>query len=251
MDMSRLTERLTGNSMPPGTHVAWLARSFGRRDLAPLLHDDVAALSEILRSVVAPAGTKILATGDPADAAYIVESGEVELLSRHGGRRSLVSIQRAGGVFGDVPMLCALAFPFDAVARRDSRLLVVGHDELLDILSRHPAIGLRWLSSAVKRLEHANRRLAALASGDVAARVTVLLADEVAGQPDHDRPIEIDLTQSEIAALLGVGRQAVNRAIQKLADDHVVRTAYGRVLVDDPAALLDRGGRAFPVAPSC
>ncbi len=204
----------------------------------------------------AVAGETIVRAGETARAAHIVERGEVELFTRVGGERSLVSIQRAGGVFGDVPLLCGVGLPFDAVARSDSRLLLVREEDLLDLLAEHPAIGLRWLSSAVRRLEHANRRLASLTTGDVAERVVVLLADEIVGRGPVTAtgPVStavVDLTQAEIAALLGASRQAVNRVLRDLAGEGVLHTDYGRVVVDDPAAVVARGGRAFPTAPSC
>lgn len=252
MDLPELVGRMSRRGMPPSTHVAWMARSFGRRDLAPLRPDDVAALAGILRAVDVPAGTRLLSVGDPADTAYIVESGEVDIFTRRDGLRSLVSIQRAGGVFGDVPLLCAMPFPFDAVARRDARLLEVGHDELIEVLSTHPAIGLRWLSSAVRRLEHANRRLASLTTGDLGQRVAVLLADEVTVLPPPGRrTVDIELTQGEIAALLGASRQSVNRILRELGEAGIVSTAYGRVVVEDAETLFHRAGLGAPAAPSC
>ena len=77
----------------------------------------------------------------------------MELALRRGPRRILVGIQRAGGVFGDIPLLCEMPFPYAAVARTPAGLLRLPKDSLTDLLARHPAIALRWLSSVVKRLE--------------------------------------------------------------------------------------------------
>lgn len=229
--------------MPPaGTerHVAWVARSFGRRDLPTLRPDDVAALGDSLTSIRYEAGTRVHAAGDPSSRAYIVKEGEVELHVRRGRSTSLVGIQRPGGVFGDVPLLCDMPFPYQATARSASTLLVVEREALLDILSTHPAVALRWLTTVVQRLEHANRRIVALTMGSVRSRVLALLRDEVVmRESDH-----VDLTQSEIAALLGTTRQSVNRAVQALADEGLVDTSYGGLTITDVPTLLTMTGQA-------
>lgn len=229
--------------MPPaGTeqHVAWVARSFGRRDFPTLRTEDVAALAGLLATVRHEAGARIHAAGDPSSRAYIVQDGEVELHVRRGRTKTLVGIQRPGGVFGDVPMLCDMPFPYQATARSAVTLLVVEREALLGILSTHPAVALRWLTTVVQRLEHANRRIVALTMGDVRSRVLALLRDEVVmRESDH-----VDLTQSEIAALLGTTRQSVNRAIQALVDEGLVDTSYGGLTISDVPRLMTMTGQA-------
>ncbi|MBW3578038.1 MAG: Crp/Fnr family transcriptional regulator [Actinobacteria bacterium] len=221
------------------THVAWLARRFGRPELAPFTVSDVAALTTTLQRVGLRAGEKLLTAGEVADAAYVVEHGEIELfLPRHGSRH-LVAIHRPGGVIGDIPLLCEMPAPYTAVARRDATVLVIEHGALLDLLGTHPAIALRWLTSTVRRLEHANRRIVALTIGDLRDRVLALLADELAG----DERRHVDLTQAEMAALLGATRQSVNRVLHEFVGEGVIATGYGGVEVIDPRRLIALAGQ--------
>lgn len=238
MDVRATLARL----MPAGgadmaTHVAWLARRFGRSELAPFTSADVAALSRTLERVELHAGELLHRAGEAARAAYVVERGEVELTVSRGGTRHLVAIQRPGGVIGDIPLLCAMPAPYTARARADAALLTIRQDALLELLAAHPAIALRWLTSTVRRLEHANRRIVALTVGDLRGRVIALLADELAeGEV-------IDLTQAEIAGLLGASRQSVNRVLGELTSEGLVRTGYGTVEVTDPRRLLELAGQ--------
>lgn len=239
--------RLPGDRGMAG-HVAWMARDFGRRDRAPLSAEDVEALARFLEPVEARAGQRILSPGEPAEAAYVVERGEVELLVRKGRRRALVAIQRTGGVFGDVPLLCDIPFPFVAVARTEATLLRLDRDQLVDLLSTHPAIALRWLTNVVKRLERANRRVVELTVGDLRARTLALLADEVIGHDGHRA--QVRLTQSEIAALLGATRQSVNRVLRRLAGEGLVEQRYGEIEVTDPERIIQLAGGG-PLARVC
>lgn len=230
------------STLTPGrgmaTHVAWMARDFGRRDYSPFSPADLEALAGTLDALVVPAGQRILSAGQAADTAYVVESGEIELLVRRGGRRSLVAVERAGSVLGDVPLLCDMAVPFDAIARTEATLLKLERAVLLDLLARHPAIALRWLTSLVRRLERANRRVVELTVGDLRGRTLALIADELV---TGDRR-GVRLTQAEMAALLGATRQSVNRVLRHLAREGLVTQRYGEVHIADPARILELAG---------
>lgn len=238
-------KHLIGNLAPPGppgmaTHVAWIAKDFGRPNISLFSPADIDALGRTLESSSVPAGQRVLSPGAPADAAYIVESGEVELIVRRGARRSVVGIQRAGGVFGDVPLLCEMPFPFAAVARVKTTLLRLEKASLVELLTTHPTIALRWLTSVVRRLEHANRRIVQLTVGDLPARMVALLASEIA--QDGRQTTEVRLTQSELAALLGATRQHVNRVLRELAENGLVQQQYGAIEILDPQRLMQMAG---------
>lgn len=221
----------------PGTmaaHAAWLARDFGRREMAPLTASDIEVLSRTFQPMEVKAGTKLLAAMRLPDAAYIVEAGEVELVMRRGARRLVLGIARAGDVIGDVPLLCDMAPPFSAIARTDAKLLKLERAALQDLLEKYPAISLRWLSSLVRRLEQAQRRIVALMVGDIRARTLAILGEELlaAGRS------EVRLSQGEIAALLGATRQSVNRVLGQLSSEGLINQQYGKIEILDPDRIL-------------
>lgn len=228
-------------------HLSWLARDFGQRSIAPLTADDIDALADLLEAVTLPAGRRILSPGAAPDAAYIVRSGKVEIWlgSRRGG--ALLQVQSAGGVFADVPLLCDVPFPYTVIAKTDVTLLKLPRDKLVDLLSRHPRIALRWLTSTVKRLEYANRRIANLTAGNLRSRVLALLASEVA---DRGGAATIPLTQAEIAALLDAKRQSVNRVLAGLAAEGYLRQQYAGIEILDHSRLLQIAG-SLAVNASC
>lgn len=216
------------------SHAKWLASSFGRPELAPLTSADLLVLSDLLDPIRVEAGQRILSPGQPAEGAYIVEAGEVQLFLRRGDRRLLVSVQRTGGVFGDVPLLCEQQFAYTATARTDATLLRLGTSDLNRLLVEHPAVALRWLSSVVQRLELAHRRIVELTVGSLRSRVLALLADEAGGGIT-----EVRLTQTEIAALLGASRQSVSRVLAELTAEGLVRRQYGSIEIVDSERLLE------------
>ncbi len=220
------------------SHAAWLARDFGRREMAPLTPADVEVLARTFEPIQVKAGTKLLAAMHQPEAAYIVQAGEVEVVMRRGPRRLVLGIARSGDVVGDVPMLCNMAPPFSAVARTDARLLKLERAALQELLEKYPAISLRWLSSLVRRLEASQRRIIALMVGDIRARTIAILAEEILAVGRS----EVQLSQSEIGALLGATRQSVNRVLGQLSSDGLIHQEYGRIEILEPDRILDLAG---------
>ena len=203
--------------------------------MAPLTPSDLDVLSRTFQPIAVRAGTTLLAAMRAPDAVYIVESGEVELVIRRGARRLVLGIARPGDVVGDVPMLCDMPPPFSAIARTDAKLLKLGRSALQDLLEKHPAMSLRWLSSLVRRLEQAQRRIIALMVGDIRDRTIAIIAEELLAAERS----EVWLSQGELAALLGATRQSVNRVLGQLASDGLIKQRYGKIEVIETGRILE------------
>ena len=81
-------------------HLAWLARSFGRTDYLPLTSADLAALSDAGTYVEKYPGTHLFKEGADSEAAYVIQSGDVELFRERKNGRLIVGRvgPGAGGV---------------------------------------------------------------------------------------------------------------------------------------------------------
>lgn len=235
---TRLVDVARDEVAPAGgeSSLVWMARDFGLRRLALLSGPDLETLSEALETEQIPPGRTILTAGHAADAAYIIADGEVEIVAGSGEERTLISIERAGSVLGDVPILFQTPVPFDAVSRTHCVLLRIEGGRLPDLLRECPPIALRWLGNVVKRLDRANRRILSLVAGDLRSRTLALLAEALGQQEAGTATIR--LTQSQVAGLLGVSRQTVNRVLGRLAAEGLIRTSYGQLEVLDGARIL-------------
>ncbi len=216
------------------THIAWVAHSVSRPDLAPLTVEELDAIGTVFEPFSVDAGTIIFEPGNDSDASFIVRTGEIELSVTEHGRRAAVGLVRAGASFGDIPMLCGMAEPFYAIAACETTLLRVEHVRLPELFRAHPQAALRWVTNVVQRLEYANRRIMSLTVGDLRHRILAVLAEEIGLDKEQQ---QIRLTQTELAALLGATRQSVNRVIGGLAREGVVRQRYGVVEIVDEQRL--------------
>ena len=119
---------------------------------------------------------------------------------------------------------------------------VVRSAEFRAVLRAHPDVGLELLRMLSARLRSADRRIIEFGVYDTTRRVARLLAD-LAGHPGPIRGRStVDLSQDDLAGLVGASRESVVRALTTLRSLELVTTARRRVEVLDMAALQSFGG---------
>jgi CRP-like cAMP-binding protein len=81
---------------------------------------------------------------------------------------------------------------------------------------------------------------------DFAARVTKLLlreAEEQGGEQRQGVPVDLGLTQTELAQMVGASQPAVNRVLQTLADRGSISIDGRKIIIQDTIALRRRAGQ--------
>lgn len=212
-------------------HLAWMARSFGRPDYLPLTADDLLTLDAVAEPVSRYSGSHLFREGEPAVAAYLVESGEVDIYRTQSGKKRVVARVGPGSVLGDIAMFGGGIYISSARAVGQVRAFRFERERLLPELAEHPALCLRWLVSGLRQLEQTQRRIVHLMHKTVTSQVADLLAEE------SPEPGEVRLSQAALATLLGATRQTVNEAIGYLRRLGAVETGYGVINVKDPEML--------------
>ncbi len=212
-------------------HLDWLARSFGRPEYVPLATSDLEVLIRSAELVSKYPGTHLFKEGDDASAAFLVESGEVEIYRGTDSSRRVVSRSGAGSLLGDVAMLRDCQHFASAQAVTRVRAFALQRNLMLPVLAEHPDLSLRWLIGALSRMEETQRRVIHLIHKTVLSQVADLLLEESRGTG------EVYLSQTTVAMLLGVSRQSVNEALGRLKDQQIVETGYRHIRVVDGAKL--------------
>ncbi|MFQ5948908.1 MAG: Crp/Fnr family transcriptional regulator [Acidimicrobiia bacterium] len=212
-------------------HYAWLARHFGRTDYLPLSPADLNALSLSGEVIEKYPGTHLFREGTKADAAYLIQEGEVELYRGRDSARRVVARIGPGSVLGDIAMFQDTPYISSARAVGPVRAFRFERDKLLPALVQHPIVALRWLVAGLGQLEATQRRVLRLMHKTLRAKVAELLLDEA------DRFGDVHLSQSSLATLLGVSRQSVNEALRELRESGAAETGYRKIRVLDRDAL--------------
>jgi len=209
--------------------------------------DDAAAAS--LRSAMTPVkinrGGVLFAEGDDGDQVYIVVDGKLKLGTSSGdGRENLLSILGPGEMFGELSLFDPGPRTATATAVTDSRVLALANDQVIGWVTAHPQVSLQLLKRLARRLRRTNEVLADLVFADVPGRVAKAIMDlgeRFGTKKDDGLHVNHELTQEELAQLVGASRETVNKALADFAGRGWVRLEPRAVVVLDYERLSKRG----------
>jgi CRP/FNR family cyclic AMP-dependent transcriptional regulator len=195
-----------------------------------------AALAPRLRDRTLPRGEALFAEGDPGDALHVVVDGKVKICrTAPDGRENVVAVLGPGDLLGELSLFDAQPRAASAVAVADTTLATLPDRDFRSWLAEHPAAALVLLEALAVRLRQTNEAMADLVFTDVPGRVAKALLSLAGkfGAVDGDGATRVahDLTQEELAQLVGASRETVNKALADFA-------ARGWLRVDGKAVVL-------------
>jgi len=212
--------------------------------LAELSDEDADTFRPHTHVVLVHKGDQLFAEGDLGDRVYIVIDGKMKLTrTAPDGRESLVSVHGRGDMFGELAMFDPTYRTSTAVAVTDARLAVIAHEDLRAVLTTRPAVSMLLLKALAHRLRRITEANTNLIFTDVPGRVAKALL-ELAGkfgtQSDEGIQVAHDLTQEELAQLVGASRETVNKALADFASRGWLQLSAKSVLLIDPDRLRRR-----------
>ncbi|MDQ3629323.1 MAG: Crp/Fnr family transcriptional regulator [Actinomycetota bacterium] len=215
---------------------------------APLfsgLDDEAAAsLRSSMRDMSIRRGEVLFREGDSGDRLYLVTDGKVKLgLSSADGRENLLAILGPGQMFGELSLFDPGPRSATATAVTDCQLMSLAHDELQRWLVDQPHVARALLHQLAARLRKANDVVADLVFSDVPGRVAKQLLElsRRFGRPADDGiHVYHDLTQEELAQLVGASRETVNKALADFAMRGWLRLEPRSVVLMDVERLQRR-----------
>ena len=98
------------------------------------------------------AGEVLYRQGDPTDCAWLVESGQVELVSVHGRRTARHGVLGAGELIGELGLLDGAPRSATATARADSVLLAIEREQFMERLQAGDPILRTLVDSLLQRI---------------------------------------------------------------------------------------------------
>lgn len=186
-----------------------------------LEEEAVTALSSAMTSVTLSRGATLFHEGDSGDQLYVVVSGKIKL-GRHGstGRENLLAVLGPGQMFGELSVFDPGPRSTTATAVTRCELRVLEHAELDNWLEGRPEVAKGLLGQLASRLRRSNDVVSDLVFSDVPGRVAKALLDlsERFGESnDEGMVVHHELTQEELAQLVGASRETVNKALADFA----------------------------------
>jgi len=206
--------------------------------------EDVEALGNQFEVIEAPRGTTLFQEGEPGDSLYIVLEGKVKLGRRSSdGRENLVAVMGPADQFGELSLFDPGPRTATAVVVTDARLARLPKQALQTWVQERPQIAIQLLHVIARRLRRTNTMLADLIFVDVPGRVAkqlLLLAQKFGSVDGGQLRVTHDLTQEELAQLVGASRETVNKALADFASRGWLRLEGKSVVILDRERLARR-----------
>lgn len=184
--------------------------------------------------------------GDDGDSLFVIAEGKVKLgRTSKDARENLVAILGPGEMFGELSLFDPGPRTMTATAVAETQLLALSNDALTAALAGQPDLGKALLAALAKRLRRTNQHLADLVFTDVPGRVAkalLELSSRFGRQVDEGVLVAHDLTQEELAQLVGASRETVNKALADFVSRGWVRLEARAVLILDSERLARRSG---------
>jgi CRP/FNR family cyclic AMP-dependent transcriptional regulator len=206
--------------------------------LSPCEIDALISYSRVERY---PAGREIFAKGSPGRNMMAVLRGTVSIASLSPeGKKIVFNSVHPGEVFGEIAMLDGEERTAIATAIEDCELLVLNRRDFMPLLEKHADMCIVLLKVLCQRLRQTSEQVEDVLFRHLGARIAkalVQLAKNTGRKDLRDAPIELHLTQQDLADMVGGTRESVNKHLNILEKARLIELGKSTIVIRNHAAL--------------
>ena len=126
---------------------------------AELANDDLESLCQIVREYHLPEGDVLFEEGDSGDIAYIIRSGEVDIVKISQNREILLAKRGPGEVFGEIALVFDSPRTATVRARTETELVGIGREDLRKLLQISPSAAASMFDIVLSRWQNTQNLL--------------------------------------------------------------------------------------------
>ena len=183
---------------------------------------------------------------DPGESLFIIDEGSVRIyLPSLQGADLTLALLGPGDFFGDMALLDGRPRSASAAALQETETVALDRADFIAVIRSRPEAAMAVLAAVARRLRETNEMAGDLAFLDVGGRLAKKLL-ELAAAHGVERPegilLHLRLTQEELANMVGVTRESVNRSLALLRREGVISGQGRRFVIRDVEALQRRVG---------
>lgn len=210
------------------------------------LDDSMRLIQPVQAALLAVAHRRTLAQGDSLflkgsmpDALFGVVQGTLRVsVMGPSGREAVIAVLQPGHWFGEVSLLVGQERVYDTFATEPTEMAVVSAPDFHRLIASSFDIHMAFTRLIGLRLRQALRWI----DDAILSPLLVRLAHRLVvlsqmGQGDGKDLAEITISQDDLAMMLGVSRQSVNRQLKLWEDAGLLRLEYKRTVLLDLHAL--------------
>lgn len=226
-----------------------LARLAALELFAGLSPEALADVAGAMRDRTLRAGEMLCGRGDAGDRLYVVLEGRLRVsIVTAEGRELSMRVAGPGEMVGEIAVFDGGARTTDMTAIAPTRVAALPADSFFAAFDAHPQIARNALNMICRRLRETTEQLESIALYPIEHRLARLLfvaLRDAPTTPGKRVPLSLELSQTEIAQLLGATRSKVNVALSKLEQAGALRRTSDRLFCDrDKLAEIAEAGHA-------
>ena len=193
-------------------------------------------------------GEVIFHIGDPGDALFVIVDGEVKIsLPSETGDEAILATLQVGDVFGELALLDGAPRSASATAIGPTETVVLPRDRFRELIATEAGVRDALLASIAGELRRLTTHVEELhfldITGRLAARLVRLAQEGGTKVGDGGIRLRTNLTQGDLAAMVGCTRQSVNKLLGQFTDDGLIRLDREGIVVTDLEGLVSTSRR--------
>jgi len=192
-------------------------------------------------------GEVIFHIGDPGDALFVIVDGQVKIsLPSETGDEAILATLRGGDVFGELALLDGAPRSASATAMSVTEAVVLPRDRFRELIATEAGVRDALLASIAGELRRLTTHVEELHFLDITGRLAarlVRLAQEGTRLGDGGIRLRTNLTQGDLAAMVGCTRQSVNKLLGQFTDDGLILLDREGIVITDLEGLVTTSRR--------
>lgn len=195
-------------------------------------------LDEVARRVsrhVYPSGSVLFHQNTPGAMLYLIEEGSVRVFGVGlTGQEHTFNTFSAGEIFGELSILDNQPRSASAITMASTVIWLLSRPDLDVLFERCPSLARNMIVLLTERVRTAASHVEAIIFQDVQGRLAyeMLLLSAKHGTPTADGIlIDMPLTQSDLATIVGATRESVNKALVYLRSKNLVQVEGTQIKV--------------------
>ena len=183
-------------------------------------------------------GQILFGAGDPGDALYVLLEGAVKgYATSEDGTELIMGILEPPAVFGEVAVGDGGVRSAAIEVVAPARVLILTRAQFFAALGENPQLVEAYISRLVALIRSLQDRTESLVFLDLQGRVAKLLLTLLDTRSQDGRSLDLNMTQGELAAMVGGSRPSVNQVLKALEGRGYIALDGRQIVMKDTDSL--------------
>ncbi len=200
-----------------------------------MAEDELDKIAQITDLRQYPRNSTIFVEAQERTTIYFIQSGSIKVTRvDNSGNEQVITLLQKGEMFPHVGFFDDSPYPGTAQTITDCKLLAISIKDFDRLLNSNPQIAKSVMKMMAKKILQLQSRLQVAISGDVYQKVVMsllLLVQEYGIVKEDGILISIPLTHQDLANMLGMSRESVNRVLNQLKKEKILNINRKGILI--------------------